>query len=123
MSMVLMCVMPGLEKSTSSFTSGSVNSLLGGFAFYFKSTFNHRVAKIIPSTEGKVCRADPWNLQAALQILLQRVLPRSMVPPSLPGRKRTDKKLVSLVQHPKQQQDKAAELTPHKFSKEVFGQD
>lgn len=82
MSMVLMCVMPGLEKSTGSFTSGSVNSLLRGFAFYFTPTFNHTVAKIIPSTEGKARRADPWNLQAALQILLQRVLPRSMAPPS-----------------------------------------
>lgn len=37
MSMVLMRVMPGLEKSTRSFTSGSVKSLKqssrGGFAF------------------------------------------------------------------------------------------
>lgn len=49
MSMVLMCVMPGLEKSTHSFTSGSVKSLkqssLDGLAF-LNSAFNHIVAKI-----------------------------------------------------------------------------
>lgn len=52
MSMVLMCMMPGLEKSTYSFTSGSVNSLKqspwDGFAV-LKSAFNRTLAKTIVS--------------------------------------------------------------------------
>lgn len=49
MSMVLMCVTPGLEKSTHSLTSGSMKSLkqssLDALAF-LNSAFNHIVAKI-----------------------------------------------------------------------------
>lgn len=93
--------MPGLEKSTCSYTSGSMNSLKqsswGGFAFFFFFKIDlatTQLAKIILPIAGKACRAEPENSQAALQHPLQRVLPRSTEHaeiPSHPGRKRTDK--------------------------------